>query len=304
MFKQNFIRYFCITFVFLVFCYALLNDRYKNYDGYHFSNRVAVLEYHHIDPTESEYTITPDTFQKHLEALKANHYHVISMKEFVDFLNGKSSVPPDSVVLTFDDGYESFYKYAYPALKQQKMTATNFIIVNYLGTNPGTPFLNWDEIQTMKNDGFDFYSHTYNSHDFSVDQNGNPISPLTNPIFLKDQNRMETEKEYKQRVKADLEEAEEIIQMKLGNQDKLFCFPHGRYNKTLIDIGDQLGYKYYFTGLDGLNTSGTKLIKRVNVGSADITAKSLLRILNGETSITGNLRIILKNIIVKQRMAD
>jgi biofilm PGA synthesis lipoprotein PgaB len=207
-------------------------------------------------------------------------------------------------VITFDDGYESFYKYAYPALREQNMTATNFIIVDYLGTNHGTPFLNWDEIKEMKNEGFDFYSHTYKSHDFSVDQNGNPVSPLTNPIFFKDKNRMETDEEYKQRVKADLMKANEIIQSKLGIQNNIFCFPHGRYNQTLIDIGDQLGYSYYFTGLDGLNTPGTKLIKRVNVGSAAITANSLLRILNGETSVIGNLRIILKNFIVKQRMAE
>ncbi len=67
------------------------------------------------------------------------------MQQFIAFLNGKNTVPPDAVVLTFDDGYQSFYKYAYPALKDQDMTATNFIIVDYLGTNPGTPFLNWDE---------------------------------------------------------------------------------------------------------------------------------------------------------------
>lgn len=287
----------------MIFFYSVLHDYYRKTGGYHFSNRVAILEYHHIDPNASDYTITPETFKNHLAALKANHYNVISMQQFIDFLKGKHSVPPDAVVLTFDDGYESFYKYAYPALKEQNMTATNFIIVNYLGTNPGTPFLNWDEILEMKNDGFGFYSHTYNSHDLSVDQNGNPVSPLTNPIFLKDKNRMETQEEYKLRVKADLMKAEEIIQSKLGNQDKVFCFPHGRYNQTILDIGDQLGYSYYFTGLDGLNTIGTKLIKRVNVGSADVTANSLIRILHGETSVIGNLRIILKNIIVKQRMS-
>ncbi|MEC0144641.1 polysaccharide deacetylase family protein [Paenibacillus alginolyticus] len=302
--KNSIRRFIVITFVLVIFIYAVLHDFYRNHGGgYHFSNRVAVLEYHHIDPNASDYTITPETFRNHLAALKANHYNVISMQQFIDFLNGKHSVPPDAVVLTFDDGYESFYKYAYPALKEQNMTATNFIIVNYLGTNPETPFLNWDEIKEMKNDGFGFYSHTYNSHDLSIDQSGNPVSPLTNPIFLKDKNRMETQEEYKLRVKADLMKAEEIIQSKLGNQDKIFCFPHGRYNQTLLDIGDQLGYSYYFTGLDGLNTTGTKLIKRVNVGSADVTANSLLRILHGETSVIGNLRIILKNILVKHRMA-
>jgi biofilm PGA synthesis lipoprotein PgaB len=259
-----------------------------------------VLEYHHIDPNASDYTITPETFKSQLEALKANHYHVISMNDFVDFLNGKSKVPPDAVVLTFDDGYESFYKYAYPALKEQNMTATNFIIVSYLGTKP---FLNWDEIQKMKADGFSFYSHTYKSHEFGVDQNGKPVSPLTDPIYLEGKNRMETDEEYKLRVKSDLAQADKIIQDHLGIQEKLFCFPHGRYNDALIHIGDQLGYKYYFTGLDGLNTPGTKLVKRINAGSAKIKASSLLRILNGETSVTGNLRILLKNIVVKQRMS-
>jgi len=304
MSKQSLLKIFCITFVFLIFIYSVLNDRYKGTGGYHYSNRVAVLEYHHIDPNASDYTITPETFKSHLEALKANHYNVISMKEFVDFLDGKSTVPPDAVVLTFDDGYESFYKYAYPVLKEQNMSATNFIIVSYLGTNPGTPFLNWDEIQKMKADGFDFHSHTFNSHDFSADQNGNPVSPLTDPIYLKEKNRMETDEEYQQRVKSDLAEAKKIIHEKLGIQDNLFCFPHGRYNNELLDIGDQLGYKYYFTGLDGLNTPGTKLIKRISAGTAKVKASSLLRILNGETSVTGNLRILLKNIVVRQRMSD
>ncbi|SDP09832.1 biofilm PGA synthesis lipoprotein PgaB [Paenibacillus sp. yr247] len=304
MSKQSLLKFFFITFVSLIFIYSVLNDRYKGTGGYHYSNRVAVLEYHNIDPNASDYTITPETFKSHLEALKVNHYHVISMKDFIDFLNGKSTVPPDAVVITFDDGYESFYKYAYSALKEQKMSATNFIIVSYLGTNPGTPFLNWDEIKKMKADGLDFYSHTFKSHDFAIDQNGKPISPLTNPIYLEEKNRMETNEEYKQRVKSDLAEAEKIIQEKLGIQEKLFCFPHGRYNNALIDIGDQLGYKYYFTGLDGLNTPGTKLIKRINAGSTKMKASSLLRILNGETSVTGNLRILLKNIVVTQRMSD
>jgi len=304
MFKSRALNYLCILFVGLTFIYSVLNDWYKGTGGYHYNNRVAVLEYHHIDPVASDYTITPQMFKDHLEALKKNHYQVIPMKQFIDFLNGKGTVPPNAVVLTFDDGYESFYNYAYPILKEEQMSATNFLIVSYVGTNPGTPFLNWNEIQRMQADGFTFYSHTYNAHDFAADQNGNPVAPLTNPIYLKDKNRMETEAEYRQRVTSDLAEAEQVIQQKLGNQDKLFCFPHGRYNQDLLGIGDALGYKYYFTGLDGLNTAGTKLIKRVNVGTAKVKASSLPRILKGETTVIGNLRILLKNMVVTQRTSE
>lgn len=283
--------------------FAFFNDRLSFTQETHFTNRVAVLEYHHIDPQASDYTITPETFKRHLEALKEHHYQVISMQEFIDFLNGKHAVPSNAVVLTFDDGYESFYQYAYPILKEQGLVATNFIIVNYLGTNPGTPFLNWDEIKKMKNDGFSFYSHTFNSHDFAADQNGKPTDPLTNPIFLKSLNRMETEQEYEQRVKADLTQAEQLIQDELGTQDKMFCFPHGRYNDTLLKIGEQVGIQHYFTGKDGLNSTGDKLIKRINAGSLNVTPNKLLHKLNDETTYIGKLKIILKNYIESRRMS-
>ncbi|NEN86090.1 polysaccharide deacetylase family protein [Paenibacillus elgii] len=291
-------------FLVIMFTCAFINDGLKSSKGTHFSNEVAVLEYHHIDPEASAYTITPEAFKQHLLALKANHYNVISMEDFIEFLEGRRSLPSDAVVLTFDDGYESFYKYAYPILKEQNMVATNFIIVNYLGTDPGTPFLNWNEIQEMKNDGFSFYSHTYNAHDFAADLNGKPVDPLTNPIYLQNRNRMETEEEYEQRVKADLVQADQIIESKLGAHDKLFCLPHGRYNEKLLELGNTVGIQYFFTGMDGLNAPGTKLVKRINAGSADVTPGKLLHKLNDETTLIGRLKITLKNYLTSQRMSE
>lgn len=293
-----------MIFLVLIFTCAFVNDGLKSSEGAHFSNRVAVLTYHHIDPEASAFTITPETFKQHLLALKVNHYHVISMQDFIEFQDGRRSLPSDAVVITFDDGYESFYRYAYPILKEQNMVATNFIIVSYLGTNPGIPFLNWSEIQQMKNDGFSFYSHTYNAHDFAPDQNGMPVDPLTNPIYLKNSNRMENEEEYEQRVKADLLKADQIILSKLGTHDKLFCLPHGRYNQKLLDLGNQVGIEYFFTGMDGLNTSGTKLVKRINAGSANVTPEKLLHKLNDETNLFGKLKITIKNYLVSQRMSE
>lgn len=146
------------------FICSAISDGIQPGGGYHYSGKVAVLEYHDLDPQASTYTITPDMFRQHLEKLKENHYNIISMKQFLDFEQGRDSVPSDAVLLTFDDGYESFYKYAYPILKSMGLTATNFLIVSYLGTNPGISFLNWNEIEAMNRDGFSFYSHTYNSH--------------------------------------------------------------------------------------------------------------------------------------------
>jgi biofilm PGA synthesis lipoprotein PgaB len=304
--RQFFIKFTIIALAGLIFIYALISDGLKNSrgSGYHFSNRVAVLEYHNIDPVSSDYTITPEAFKAQLLALKNNHYNVIPMSQFIAFLGGKQTVPPDSVVITFDDGYESFYRYAYPMLKEQNLTATNFIIVSYLETNPGIPFLTWKEIEEMKGSGFSFYSHTYNNHDFVAEPNGKLVDPLTNPIYDINKQRVETAAEYAARIKDDLSQADQIIQSKLGAQDKLFCFPHGRYNKTVLSAGDELGIQYYFTGIDGLNARGAKLIKRINAGAAKVTPAKLLQKLDDETNVLGKVKITLKNYIQGQRMSE
>jgi biofilm PGA synthesis lipoprotein PgaB len=297
--KRFFLKCFYIISILVIFILAIINDGLKTTQGYHYSGKVAVLEYHNIDPIASDYTITPETFKLHLEALKANHYNVISMQDFIAFQEGQYSVPPDAVVITFDDGYDSFYRYAYPILKEQGMFATNFIIVKYLNTNPGIPFLNWDQIQQMALDGFSFFSHTYNTHDFVNNAKGKSIDPLTNPIYLKEKDRTENEKEYETRILADLKKADQMIEFKLGSQPKLLCFPHGRYTKKLIQLGQQVGIQYFFSGIDDLNTPGNKLIKRINAGSANVTSEKLLHKLKDETTVIGKLKITFKNFIMK-----
>ncbi|MCY9667479.1 polysaccharide deacetylase family protein [Paenibacillus alginolyticus] len=244
----------------------------------YFTDYVAVLTYHHIDPQESSFTISPQRFAEHLQALIDNHYHVIPIEEFISFLQGKNKVPPNAVVITFDDGYKSFYQYAYPELMKRNMTATNFLIVNFVGRTYLKPsMLNWDEVSKMKKDGFSFYSHTFNSHTSIVDQNGNEAFPLTSYLFKQNEHRFENENEYKQRILEDLTKANTILQDKLGNRLSILCFPHGVYNSTVIQLAKQTGIQYFFTGKEGFNSMKAKEIKRINAGSPSITAKVLIQ---------------------------
>jgi peptidoglycan/xylan/chitin deacetylase (PgdA/CDA1 family) len=245
----------------------------------HYKDKVAVITYHNIDETESAYTISPERFHLEMQALKDNGYNVVSVEDFIQFLQNKKPIPQNAVVITFDDGYKSVYTYAFPELKKQGFTATTFLIVHYQQSyNPALLFLSWDQIKEMKNAGFSFYSHTFNLHDPEVGEKGKLVQPLTHRIFIK--KRLETEAEYEKKVRDDLSLADNLLKEQLGNQFNLICFPHGEYNQKVLDISQKIGIHYFFTGFEGINMHTSTLIKRINVGSPYISPEQLIKKLN------------------------
>jgi peptidoglycan/xylan/chitin deacetylase (PgdA/CDA1 family) len=71
-----------------------------------------------------------------------------------------------SVVITFDDGYRDFYTIAYPILKENKLSATVFLVARFT-TDQGTrvngkQFMTWSQVRELNSGGIRFGSHTLN----------------------------------------------------------------------------------------------------------------------------------------------
>ncbi len=99
-----------------------------------YQNQVAVITYHHIDPSvQGDVTITPKLFRSQLIDLLDRNYHFITLDQLLAYYEGQE-VPPNAVLITFDDGYESFYNYAYPVLKELSIPAVNFVITKKIWT--------------------------------------------------------------------------------------------------------------------------------------------------------------------------
>jgi peptidoglycan/xylan/chitin deacetylase (PgdA/CDA1 family) len=91
-------------------------------------------------------------------AFLASNYHVISMRDLVSAIKKGDGLEPNSVLLTFDDGYASNYHLAFPILKEFNLPATVFVTTGFLdGTEKlwfqrldlafGTtthPYLDWE----------------------------------------------------------------------------------------------------------------------------------------------------------------
>lgn len=109
---------------------------------------LAVLTYHRIgypDRTEGldgdVIDTTPEEFAEQLEVVKA-HGTVVSMSDVRLFQKGRK-LPPNPVMITFDDGYVDCSKVAAPILRRAGVPATFFIPTAFPGA--GSLFW-WDRV--------------------------------------------------------------------------------------------------------------------------------------------------------------
>ncbi len=62
------------------------------------------------------------------------HYTLLPLKEVVQKLRKRQSLPDHTAVITFDDGYRNNYQRAYPLLKKERIPATIFLTTGYINT--------------------------------------------------------------------------------------------------------------------------------------------------------------------------
>lgn len=247
----------------------------------YYRNKVIVLTYHHFASRDFGITISPQRFKMQLDALQEHGYHVIPMKQYLDFIKTGQDLPSNAVVITVDDGYESFYKIAYPELMKRQMPATNFVVVKATDSpdHPLIPHLTWDEMREMKKHGMSFFNHTYDLHYYAnTSKDGDSKPALSSPIYLTKEGRIETFEEYRTRIKNDLTLAEKRLLEELGSEEqpKLLCYPYGSYNETVINAGKEVGEELFFTVDEGINDRNQKQIYRIHAGTDTVNAVQLI----------------------------
>ncbi|WP_256758490.1 polysaccharide deacetylase family protein [Cohnella sp. WQ 127256] len=265
----------------------------------YYDNKVIVLMYHNItEGPERQSELPVAMFRKQMAALADNGFHVISMDEYVGFMLEGKAIPSNAVLITFDDGYETFYKYAYPILKEYKFPATNFVIVKWVDEPFGRPKMSWDQMREMQKDGMSFYSHTYESHVYKpVDGKGKEKPALANRLYNKKTKTIETLSEYRARVKSDLENAERRLKAELGNKLGIIAFPYGAYNDDVLKLCKEAGIKLMFTIKPGINTQKNINAFRINAGDKNNDGKVMVaKMKNGMTQrVEPSIKVIFEN---------
>ena len=188
---------------------------------------VPVLVYHGLGPqAQGRLVIAAGAFAEQMRYLKTEGYRVISLGDFIEWMEGKRQLPKRSVVLTFDDGYRAFREFAYPLLKELGFSATLFVYTDYVGT--GRNALGWDDLRRLAGEGFDVEAHSKSHGDLRR-------APA------------ETAEQYARRMQAELRDPIASFQRQLGLTPRILAYPYGEYNAALVQQVKDHGYLAAFS---------------------------------------------------------
>ncbi|BDH47072.1 hypothetical protein TUM12370_31160 [Salmonella enterica subsp. enterica serovar Choleraesuis] len=139
-------------------------------------NGIPVLTYHHIlrdkENTRFRHTSTTTSvqaFNNQMTWLRDRGYATLTMGQLEDYLKYRENLPARAVVITFDDGLKSVYRYAYPLLHQYGFKATAFVVSSRIKRHPqawnprSLQFMSISELEVIS-DVFEIESHTHFLH--------------------------------------------------------------------------------------------------------------------------------------------
>jgi len=187
------------------------------------TTEIPVLTYHSIDNSGSVISTDPKTFRKQMQILADADFNVVSLKTLGKSLLENAALPPKTIVLTFDDGFQNFYTTAFPVLNKYNFPATVFLITDYCGkfndwagnlpTLEPSKLMDWSEIKELSKNNIEFAAHS-----------------RTHPDLTK----LNTEKAAREMVESKL-----TVEERLGVEVTDFAYPYGKYNLPVKQITEK-----------------------------------------------------------------
>ncbi len=173
-----------------------------------FSNDSGVLSlmYHRFNENKYPSTnIRMNVFEEQMQMIKNLGYEFYNPKSFeneFDKIKNKKKI-----LITIDDGFQSFYKEAWPYLKDNNIPFILFVSTEPVGRSG---YMAWDQILEIENSELGVIGHHSHTHKYLID--------MTNEDFIND-----------------IEIADRIFDEKLGYIPSIFSYPFGEYSKFMKD---------------------------------------------------------------------
>ena len=204
---------------------------------------IPVLLYHGIVENADRFNITQEGFFEQMNALRSEGYVAINIEQFYDFIKNKGSLPPNPILIVFDDGRKDSYYGAQPILKALGYQATMFVAVEESlplerGKKPSNYYLSEYELKKMIASGvWSIQSHAMQKTGgfVPIDAGGTQRNFLSNKMWLRDKTRVENDEEYAERVLWELSSSKKILEEKFEKPRFAFAYPFGDYGQQQVN---------------------------------------------------------------------
>ena len=215
---------------------------------------MPILLYHRFGQRVTDsMTVTTSAFESQLKYLNENGYHVIRLRQLVDYCLGeKQSLPSHAIVMTVDDGHKSVYTDLFPLLKKYQIPVTLFIYPSALSN--ASYAMTWDQLREMKETGLlDFQSHTF-----------------WHPNFKNEKKRL-ISAEYENFIEMQLRKSKEKLERELHVKVDMLAWPFGIYDGELVNKAIGAGYVAAFSMDRHLASSSDNImtLPRCLIGNSD-----------------------------------
>ena len=246
------------------------------------------LAYHNVEDSDPDQTFlgtTTANLVAQLSWLQRNGYTPVTVDDLLAAREGRRALPDKAVLLTFDDGYESFYTRVLPILKAFRFPAVLALVgswmegapdstVAYAADKAGAPppgepavqfgdnkvsrdlFLTWPQVREIAASGLvEIASHSYGAHRGTLaNPQGNSEPDVTTRRFDQTTGRYENDATERRELEADSAKMAAKIARETGKRPRVMVWPYGEHNELAVSIAAANGMLISFTLEDGVAT--------------------------------------------------
>ena len=266
----------------------------------HAADSFVVLSYHDVrDEVAKEYApgqtvVSTQNLKEHFDWLKRKGYRVVSVQDILDAQARRKKLPDKAVLLTFDDGYVSFYEKVFPLLKRYRYPALIALVGSWMNTEAGgevaygererwsrSEFMSWEQVNEMIRSGLvEVASHSHDSHHgIPGNPHGNLQPAAVTRAYRSETRTYENDEAYLARIAGEMRQSAADIFEHTGIRPRVMVWPYGEFNRPLIEAAKAAGMSVTMGLMDGRNTLGDlSAVKRLLIAEnpgADDFAKVL-----------------------------
>jgi len=223
--------------------------------------------------------VSEEAFAEQMAYLREGGYTTLSLDELNDGIDGRRELPQKPVVITFDDGFASNHRYAFPVLQKYGMKATIFM-------TPDRESANFQKNAATDTPLSDAQLRELDRNGIAIESHGMTHRYLT---------ALEPDM-----VRWELAASKSALEAVLEKEVQYLAIPSGAYDRKVRRLAQETGYRAVFCMLKGSNNlaSDRYALRRLVVGR-DMDIKEFARILEPATAFRIRLAGDLQNFLAR-----